>query len=215
MIFRVVAFASAVLGGAGASQFPEYSQQYLQRLSGAVEELDRVTADFDASAQAAGLDRDAALAQMEGTEFLESRRADMTGTFERHARLTEDLEALETSGSFTRALHAWRMTDSDVAQAAWGDFEPAVPVTGEGAAFAGGGAVLGWLSLAGLWALLAGLGRMLFARRRTAPVAFPSPSDAAPLDASRVDLRKHTTTRRQTKVKGPAQDEGPDNTRRG
>ncbi|MEM9851772.1 MAG: DUF2937 family protein, partial [Pseudomonadota bacterium] len=37
------------------SQFPEFSQQYVQRLGGAVDELRRVAADFDASARAAGL----------------------------------------------------------------------------------------------------------------------------------------------------------------
>lgn len=215
MIFRVLAFSSAVLGGAGASQFPEYSQQYLQRLSGAVEELDRVSADFDASAEAAGLNRDQALAQMEGTAFLESRRADMDRTFARHARLSEDLAALEESGPFARALHAWRMTDSDVAQAAWGDFEPAVPVTGEGAVFAGGGAVLGWFSLAGLWALLAWLGSKLFRRRQpSALAAFPSASDTPPADASRINLRAQASTRRldNDKTKGKADGQAARNT---
>ena len=85
MILRAFAFASAVLGGASASQFPEYSQQYLQRLSGAVEELTRVTTDFDRTAQDSGLTREEALAQYAGNNFLDKRQADMRRTVKRQA----------------------------------------------------------------------------------------------------------------------------------
>ena len=191
MIGRVLAFSSAVLGGAGASQYPEYAQQYAQRLSGAVEELTRVTEDFDASAAASGLTRQQALDELSGTEFLDNRKEDMSRAFARHARLTVDLEALETAGPYARALQAWRLTDSDVARAAWEDFEPAVPVTAEGAVFAGGGLVLGWLSWAVIWGAIVGLFRRLFRGRRQAAVAGheTSAADTPPLDASRVDLR--------------------------
>ena len=48
----------AGLAGAGAmAQFPEASQQYVQRLAGAVDELSIVVADFDRSAQSARLFR--------------------------------------------------------------------------------------------------------------------------------------------------------------
>ncbi|WP_299373249.1 DUF2937 family protein [uncultured Tateyamaria sp.] len=165
MILRVLALSGGVLGGAAASQFPEFSQQYTQRLGGAVDALEQVVADFDASASASGLSRDAALAQMQGAEFLERRRADMERTFDRHARLKADLAVLDDAGPFMRAYHAARMTDGDVARAALEVYEPAVPLNMAGAVFAGTGFVAGLL---GVWALIKLLLWPLSLRRRSA-----------------------------------------------
>lgn len=143
MILRAITLAGGLAGAAGLSQFPEYSQQYSQRLGGAVDELSRVVGDFDASARAVGLTRAAALEQMAGTAFLDRRRADMTRTFERHARLTSDLAALRGTGPFMRAYHAARLTDPEIAARAWGDYRPALPLTFAGAVFAGLGFLLG------------------------------------------------------------------------
>lgn len=150
MILRAITLAGGLAGAAGLSQFPEYSQQYSQRLGGAVDELSRVVGDFDASAQAVGLTRAAALEQMTGTAFLDRRRADMTRTFERHARLTSDLAALRGAGPFMRAYHAARLTDPEIAARAWGDYRPALPMTLAGAVFAG----LGFLAGAGMIRLM-------------------------------------------------------------
>lgn len=162
MILRVLALAGGLLGGAGASQFPEFSQQYTQRLGGAVDALAEVVADFDASATSAGLTREAALAQMQGTDFLDSRRRDMARTFERYDTLRADLTVLESAGPFMRAYHAARMTDGDVARAAMAAYEPAVPINMPGLVFAGTG------FLAGLVAVWVALRLLLwpFARRR-------------------------------------------------
>lgn len=151
MIARVLVLLGGLLGGASASQFPEYAQQYTQRLGGAVDALAEVVADFDASASAEGLTRDAALAQMQGTDFIERRRVDMARTFERHAQLQADLSLLESAGPFMRAYHATRLTDGDVARAALDSFEPAVPINFAGMTFAGSGFVAGLLAV---WAAL-------------------------------------------------------------
>ncbi len=143
MIARVLTLAGGLAGAAATSQFPEFSQQYLQRLGGAVDALTVVVDDFDASATKAGLTRDEALAQMQGTEFLDNRRVDMTRTFERHAQLSEDLAALEGEGPFMRAYHAARLTDSQIAKAAWEVYQPALPLNIAGAIFAGIGFLLG------------------------------------------------------------------------
>ena len=51
----------AIVGGAALavvlSQFPEYAQQYTQRLGGAVDELRRQTQSFDQDAAEGGLTR--------------------------------------------------------------------------------------------------------------------------------------------------------------
>lgn len=165
MIGRTLTLAGGLAGAAGLSQFPEYSQQYTQRLGGAVDELSRVVADFDASAAALGLNREAALDQMTGTEFVERRRADMTRTLARYERLTADLSALQSAGPFTRAYRIAHFDDTEIARRAAQSFKPAVPLTFEGLSFAAIGLVLGSLAI-GLLRDLLGLITAPFRRRR-------------------------------------------------
>ncbi|WP_299742984.1 DUF2937 family protein [uncultured Tateyamaria sp.] len=151
MILRVLVLTGGVLGGALASQLPEFSQQYRQRLGGAVDALAQVVADFDASAQAEGLTRTAALAQMHGTAFLDRRRADMTRTFGRYDQLRMDLIALNGAGPLLRTYYVARSRDTEVATAALSSFEPAVPLTAAGGIFAATGLLTGLLTV---WAAL-------------------------------------------------------------
>jgi hypothetical protein len=153
MFLRMIVLAGGVLGAAGLSQFPEFTQQYRQRLAGAVDELSVVTADFDASAAAEGLSREAALASMGAEGFIGRRHQDMARAFTRLEDLRADLALLSTAGAFERVYYASHMTDREIARRAFEDFEPAMPVTFEGVTFAGAGFVLGGLLLA----LVAGL----------------------------------------------------------
>lgn len=148
MILRALFLASGLAGAAAFSQFPEFSQQYVQRLGGAVDALGQVVADFDASAAAEGLTRESALAQMTGTAFVDRRREDMIRTIDRHARLRSDLEALRAAGPFMRAYHVARL-DGEIAHATWHDFNPALPLTFAGAVFGTAGFLVGCL-IAGL-----------------------------------------------------------------
>lgn len=148
MIGRVLALAGGLAGAGTAAQFPEFSQQYLQRLGGAVQALDQVVADFDRSAAELGLNRAQALDQMHGTPFVDKHRADMQATFVRHAGLTADLAVLRDTGPFMRVYHAGRLGDGDLLRGTMDDFQPALPLTFAGAVFAGVGFVLGGLAMA-------------------------------------------------------------------
>ncbi|MCX7564836.1 DUF2937 family protein [Sulfitobacter sp. F26169L] len=163
MLLRTIALAGGLAGAAATSQSPEFSQQYLQRLGGAVDALGEVVADFDASATASGLSREQALGQMQGTAFLQRRGADMARSIARYERLSRDLVVLEGQGPFMRAYNAARFTDSEIAQAAWRAYQPAIPVSFAGLIFAGVGFVLGGLGLG----LLIGVLRAPFRRWQT------------------------------------------------
>jgi hypothetical protein len=167
MIARMLTLAGGLAGAAGLSQFPEFSQQYTQRLAGAVDELSRVVEDFDRSAAAEGLDRQAALDAMTGSGFVERRRVDMTRTIERKSRLEADLAALRGAGPFTRAYEAAHFDDMEIARRAAQDFKPAMPLTFEGISFAAVGLFVGWLAIATVLYVL----RLLLwpVRRRRAP----------------------------------------------
>lgn len=147
MIGRVLAFSVGLGGAAGVSQFPEYSQQYMQRLGGAVDELHRVVEDFDKDAAEVGLSREAALVDLAQGGRMGAERADtMVTTIDRHSRLSADLERMQGLGPFSRARYAARFTDAELAGRVWDNYKPAMPVTFEGVVFAGVG-FLGGLAL--------------------------------------------------------------------
>src|ERR1700760_4953272 len=94
----------AAIGGLGLaalfSQFPEYAQQYEQRLGGAVNELKTIVADFDRDAQKFGLTREEALQHyaVSPDQFLVARGQSMQRTLARYDYLQADLSDLESAG---------------------------------------------------------------------------------------------------------------------
>lgn len=147
---HLINLSGGVLCLCAASQFPEYSQQYVQRLGGAVDELRLVTEDFDKSARASSMTRDAALASMKGSEFLDRRRADMTRIFGRFERLKQHYAALRDASAIDRLSGITRFDDRQIAARAWDDFKPAIPLTFDGLTFAAAGFGAGFASLFGL-----------------------------------------------------------------
>jgi hypothetical protein len=164
MFLRIMAMAGGLAGAAGLSQYPEFAQQYTQRLAGQVDALAGVVADFDATAARSGLTREAALAQMTGTPFLENRQADMGRTIRRHAALEQALDQLEAATPMQRLALPHRMADPETFAGTWSGYVPAIPLSGAGAVSAAAGYAGGW-ALVGLvlWLPAAML------RRRRAP----------------------------------------------
>lgn len=155
MIIRMLAMAGGIAGAATLSQYPEFAQQYTQRLSGQLDALGVVVADFDATAARSGLSRDAALAQMTGTPFLDDRRADMTRAIRRYEDLTRSHTMLVTASPMERLLLPHRMADAELFQGTWEDFVPAMPLSAPGAVAATAGYVGGWSAVALALSLLA------------------------------------------------------------
>lgn len=129
MIFKALTLIGGMFGAIIVSQFPEFTQQYTQRLGGQVEALSVVIADFDRSAGRAEMSRDEALASMGGSVFMENRRLDMRRTIDRHVRLSADQIALRTATPLQRLTMPNRLTDTDLARATWADFVPAMPLS--------------------------------------------------------------------------------------
>ncbi|NDV00744.1 DUF2937 family protein [Pseudoroseicyclus tamaricis] len=153
-MLKVLYLAGGVAGAIGLSQFPEFSQQYLQRLAGQVDALTVVVADFDDSAVEAGLTRDEAMAQYAGTPFLDERHEDMAATFARLDRLSANLALLRAATPLERLAMPHRFADRELLEDTFADYAPAVPTTTAGAISAGIGYALGWLLLAGLVTLI-------------------------------------------------------------
>ena len=162
---RIVAMGMGLLGGLVASQVPEFAQQYRQRLGGAIDELRRVVERFERDAQAVGQSRDGAVGQLSGNadELVRRQGEGMRVTIQRLETLDRQREAMISAGPFERLLVLVQNVDPAIAQAAYRDLEPAIPVTEEGVALAGGGFLAAW---GGSLLLFKGLGG-LFRRRRS------------------------------------------------
>jgi hypothetical protein len=143
---RVLALAGGLAGAVTLSQFPEFSQQYVQRLSGAVDELRTVTLVFDGAASAAGLTREEALREMQsGNSALVSDIGTGLGTrISRYERLNADYQALAPATPVMRLVNFWRFRDPELVERTWDQYQPAVPVTVDGEITAGIGFVAGW-----------------------------------------------------------------------
>jgi hypothetical protein len=144
MIGKALTLAGGLAGAAACSQYPEFSQQYIQRLGGQVDALSAIVADFDNSARVNGLTREAALDQLQGTAFLASRKVDMQNAFARFEQLSNNLTFLRLASPIERIAMPHRLADADTFNATWADFRPALPLTVAGAVAGGVGFVAGW-----------------------------------------------------------------------
>lgn len=149
---RIIAGIGGLGLAATLSQFPEYAQQYVQRLGGAVDELRVITEDFDRAAEAGGMNRESALDRYEVSEdsFLSDRGQSMVRTFNRYEGLSQTLERIESAGPVERLQSLPDYLDTDIGRRTLETYKPAVPMTAEGFLYAGAGFVLGYLVLSAL-----------------------------------------------------------------
>lgn len=182
-MFKILSIIGGLAGAAGLSQYPEFSQQYTQRLAGQVDALSVVVADFEASALRSGLTRTQAFEQMVGTQFLMDRQTDMRRTFARHAVLSDNLATLREASALERLTMPQRLMDGDTLAKTWGDFQPAVPLSVSGVVAGGAGFFGGWISVAALLALAGG-----FLNRRPKVAASKTPIRTEPALRKAPDL---------------------------
>src|SRR6202012_2139738 len=104
MLARRLALAIAVLAGLIGAQGPEFAQQYRQRLGGALEELNRIVAEFDAEAQRKNLTRAEGLSRLEHKDdpLAPQCGQDMGRAIERAKRLNEQGGAITSAGPLMR-----------------------------------------------------------------------------------------------------------------
>lgn len=136
-----------VLGAAGLSQAPEFFQQYLQRLGGHLDEAKLILAGFAEVAQRSGMTLQGYVDMLRAQP---STAVAETGT--KIAEIQARIATLENAERALREANMWerpfvflRHADWDIAARTWEVFKPAVPVTLEGAVYAGTGMVLALL----------------------------------------------------------------------
>jgi hypothetical protein len=149
MLFNRVAVFAALLMGVLTSQLPEFAQQYRQRLGGAIDELQRILQRFDADAAQQGMNRSQGIAQLETNPdpFIHGRGLQMSEIESRLGRLDRQMQDFNTANPLVEFSALLENFDTGVAQTAYRDFTPALPVTA-------GGVISGLLGFAGGWVLL-------------------------------------------------------------
>ena len=142
---QAMIFAAALAGGIALSQAPEFAQQYRQRIGGAIEELQRVVAEFDSDASVNGMTRSEALAAHAGAQPLfRDRGRSMEATIARLDLLSRQRSEFETASPLAEPIMARTkpgkllvlsgvlVTQKDRVRAAYSPFEEvACPVRGE------------------------------------------------------------------------------------
>jgi Protein of unknown function (DUF2937) len=146
MLARRLALAIGLLCGLVGTQGPEFSQQYRQRLGGALDELKRVVATFDAEAQSRSLTPAEAIARLESNRdpLARERGADIESDLARELRLERQLAAMQNAGPVKRLIVMASDFDPATAAETIANFEPAVPVTSESLTVGGLALALGW-----------------------------------------------------------------------
>lgn len=146
MLARRFALAVGLLLGFAFSQVPEFMQQYRQRLGGAIDELGRVVAQFDAETRAQSLSRDAGIARLRGNAdpLAQARGVDIEAAIERRHRLEAQQSDFESAGPVSRFWVFAERLDPDLAGRTYAIFQPAVPVSSSGFAAGACGLVLGY-----------------------------------------------------------------------
>ncbi len=165
MLARRFALAVGLLLAVVFSQGPEFVQQYRQRLGGAIDELGRVVAQFDAETRSQALTRDAGIARLRGNAdpLAQARGGDIEAAIERQHGLEAQQRDFESAGPVSRYWVFAARLDPDLARQTYAIFQPAVPVTPSGFVAGACGLVLGYGGV--------GIATSPFRRRRRAVTA--------------------------------------------
>lgn len=133
MWIRTLAIAIGLFFATIGVQGPEFAQQYRQRLAGAIDELTRVVAEFDAEAAGHSLTPDVAIQRLEANADPLARERGAAAEFDRTrlARLQLAFAAMKDAPTVTRLWVVAQHFDAGVGARTFADYEPAAPTTGE------------------------------------------------------------------------------------
>ena len=151
MIGRIVNGIAAAIGAVVFAQFPEFYQQYLQRLGGRLDQAKLDVERIMEDAATLGRTLEAYMQELlaSGTSAARLAAKRELERMDNASELEGAYEALSQAGPFERPFAFARHVDPDLLQETVAIFEPAVPATLEGVLYAGLGILAGLLVLWG------------------------------------------------------------------
>lgn len=147
MLYRRFAAAIGLVAAGLVSQAPEFTQQYRQRLGGALDELQAMVARFDTEVAGESLTRDQGIARLRSNAdpLVQGRGAAVEEAVARADRLARQREAFRSAGPLSQYGVLLESFDLGLARRTAGDYQPAAPLTLSGLVAAVLGFVAGWL----------------------------------------------------------------------
>lgn len=160
MLGRLLALIVGAAAAVAASQGPAFTDQYIQNLTGRIDELRPIVEEFDAKVSEYNYTRASAMAECSTAEgLLDALCSTYETVVERYEMLTLHMAELNAATIWTRPLVLARTYKKDIAESVYSVFKPAVPATPEGFAYGGGGFLAGFLALSLIFGILGGLFR--------------------------------------------------------
>lgn len=147
---------AGVLLAALLSQFPEFHQQYRQRLGGTLDELTRQVEALDQRAAQTNMTRFNYIRHLQASEDEPARLegGHLENLLVRHFSVSEAIQTLDNAHVGMIFLNVIYFLDVETAKATAEDYKPAVPLTMEGAIYAAIGFVWGYILMAFLMVFL-------------------------------------------------------------
>jgi Protein of unknown function (DUF2937) len=135
---RIVAIAIGLLCALFTSQVPEFMQQYLQRMGGAMDELNIVVSHFEEDSGRSGYEVTGALQLMTKNpeQLVRDQGTRMKENISRLNRLRQQHAAMKDAGTFGRLSAYLANVDGPINARTWDNYKFAVPLSVEGLLFA-------------------------------------------------------------------------------
>lgn len=148
MLYRRFAAAVGLVVAALASQAPEFTQQYRQRLGGALDELQTMIARFDSEAADQSLTREQGIARLKENSdpLAQGRGTALDEAVARADRLARQRDAFHTAGPLSQYAILVEDFDAGLARRTAADYQPAAPLSWPGLVAAAIEFVIGWLA---------------------------------------------------------------------
>lgn len=146
----------ALLFAVALSQFPEFHQQYTQRVGGALDELTLQVAALDERAAKAGMDRYDYVRHFQGNpdDIVKGEGDAMLETLARRQRLSKAYERLIHAPWYMIVVETAFHLEPDIAANTAKSFVPAVPISFAGGVHTFAGFMIGYLLPAALGSLI-------------------------------------------------------------
>lgn len=158
MLGRLLALVAGAALAVGASQAPAFTDQYIQNLTGRVDELRPLVEEFDAKVGEYGYTRASAMTECStATGLLDALCSTYESAVARYELLSGHLAELSAAGIWMKPIVLARTYQKDIAESVYAVYQPAVPATPTGLAYAGGGFFGGWLIPTIVFSIFGGL----------------------------------------------------------
>lgn len=145
---RTIPLAFGLIGALALSQFPEFVQQYTQRVGGAYEELAAEAGQFRTNAELGGQTTEEALSTLEhGGGVVAEQAASVRHLLAREADLGALYSGLQDEEGFNKIYAFLRYPQPELIRQTAEIYRPAAPLSFDGAAYAALGFLTFYLSL--------------------------------------------------------------------